>query len=267
MGRLNRVHTRFDKKDRIANLTLTDANTRNALTGEAMLAEVVGAIDEASEDTGVGVLIIQGEGPAFSAGGNVKHMAERSGLFAGTPEEINEGYRASIQRLTTTLLTTDLVTIAAVNGPAIGAGFDLVLGCDLRVGSTAARFAHTFVDLGIVPGDGGAWLLPRVLGWQRAAELSFTGRTVEAAEAVTLGILLEAVEPELLMETVWRLASQIAAKPAHSVRLTKRLLRHSRQMDLAGFLDLSAAYQAISHHTAAHVLAVDNFVDRLQGRH
>ena len=267
MGRLNRVHTRFEKKDRIAVLTLTDPLTRNALTGEVMLTELVEAIDEASDDVGVGVLIIQAEGPAFSAGGNIKHMAERSGLFSGTPEEINEGYRASIQRLTTALLTTDLVTIAAVNGPAIGAGFDLILGCDLRVGSTAARFAHTFVELGIVPGDGGAWLLPRVLGWQRAAELSFTGRSVGAAEAVSLGILLEAVEPELLVETAWRLAAQIASKPVHSVRLTKRLLRHSRQMDLAGFLDLSAAYQAISHHTAAHVVAVDNFVDRLGRQH
>ena len=263
MGRLKRSHTRFEKENRIARLTMTDARTRNALTGEGMINELVGAIAEASEDPEVGVLVIQGEGPAFSAGGNVKDMAERSGLFSGTPEEINEGYRVSIQRLTTAVLTSDLVTIAAVNGPAIGAGFDLVLGCDLRLGSTAARFAHTFVDLGIVPGDGGAWLLPRVLGWQRAAELSFTGRTVGAAEAVSLGILLEVVEPERLTETAWQLAAQIAAKPAHSLRLTKRLLRHSREMSLAGFLDLSAAYQAISHHTTAHEEAVGNFVDRL----
>jgi enoyl-CoA hydratase/carnithine racemase len=190
-------------------------------------------------------------------------MANRSGLFGGTPDEISEGYRSSIQRLTSALLTTDLVTIAAVNGPAVGAGFDLVLACDLRVGSSAASFAHTFIDLGIIPGDGGAWLLPRVVGWQRAAHLSFTGRTVGAEEAVNLGILLEVVEPERLTRVVFDLAEQIAAKPPHSVRLTKRLLRHSRQMDLAGFLDLSAAYQAISHHTEAHSTAVDNFVDRL----
>lgn len=78
------------------------------------------------------------------------------------------------------MLTTNVVTIAAVNGPAIGAGFDLVLGCDLRVGSTDGPVAHTFVDLGIIPGDGGARLLPRVVGWQRAFELSFTGRSVGA---------------------------------------------------------------------------------------
>ncbi|HUP14984.1 MAG TPA: enoyl-CoA hydratase-related protein [Acidimicrobiia bacterium] len=260
---MNRSHTRFVTNDGIAVLTLARSETRNAITGEKMLAEMIGAIDEASADSKVAVLIIEAEGPAFSAGGNVKDMAERRGLFAGTPEEINEGYRISIQRLTSAVLTTDVVTIAAVNGPAVGAGFDLVLGCDLRVGSTAARFTHTFIDLGIIPGDGGAWLLPRVVGWQRAADLSFTGRTVGAEEAVDLGILLEVVEPERLTTVVFELAAQIAAKPTHSVRLTKRLLRHSRQMDLAGFLDLSAAYQAISHHTQAHSTAVDNFVDRL----
>jgi len=263
MDWVNRSHTRFVMRDGIAVLTLARPETRNAITGEEMLAEMVGAIEEASVDPGVAVLIFEAEGPAFSAGGNVKDMAERKGLFAGSPDEINEGYRVSIQRLTSAVLSTDLVTIAAVNGPAVGAGFDLVLGCDLRVGSTAASFAHTFIDLGIIPGDGGAWLLPRVVGWQRAADLSFTGRTVAADEAVALGILLEVVEPERLTSTVFELATQIAAKPMHSVRLTKRLLRHSRQMDLAGFLDLSAAYQAISHHTPEHATAVDNFVDRL----
>ncbi len=263
MGRVNRSDTRFEIKDRIAVLTLARPETRNAITGSNMLAEMIGAIDEASVDPEVTVLIIRADGPAFSAGGNVKDMAERTGLFGGTPEQINEGYRTSIQRLTSAVLTTDVVTIAEVNGPAVGAGFDLVLGCDLRVGSTEARFSHTFVDLGIIPGDGGAWLLPRVVGWQRAAELSFTGRTVAAEEAVSLGILLKAVAPGQLEGEVWDLAAGIAAKPAHSVRLTKRLLRHSRQMDLAGFLDLSAAYQAISHHTAAHTTAVDNFIDRL----
>jgi len=263
MDWVSRSHTRFEKQNRVAVLILARPETRNAITGEKMLSEVIGAIDDASEDPGVGVLVIGADGPAFSAGGNVKDMVERKGLFSGTPEEINEGYRNSIQRLTRALLATDLVTIAAVNGPAIGAGFDLVLGCDLRLGSTAARFAHTFVDLGIIPGDGGAWLLPRVVGWQRAAELSFTGRPVEAEEAVSLGILLSTVEPDRLMAAALELASQIADKPAHSVRLAKRLLRHSRQMDLDGFLDLSAAYQAISHHTAAHAKAMHDLGGRL----
>jgi enoyl-CoA hydratase/carnithine racemase len=193
-------------------------------------------------------------------------MANRSGMFAGDPEHIAERYRDSIQTLTTTLASTDLVTIAAVDGPAVGAGFDMVLGCDLRIGSTNARFAHTFVDLGIIPGDGGAWLLPRVVGWQKAAELSFTARMIDAAEALDIGVLLEVVTPQDLGSRVDALAAEIASKPAHSLRLTKRLLRHSRTMDLAGFLDLTAAIQAIAHATPAHLEAVGAYIQRLETR-
>ncbi|MEX0757480.1 MAG: enoyl-CoA hydratase-related protein, partial [Acidimicrobiia bacterium] len=167
------------------------------------------------------------------------------------------------QTLTTTLANTDLVTIAAVDGPAVGAGFDLVLGCDLRIGSTAARFAHTFVDLGIIPGDGGAWLLPRIVGWQRAAELAFTARSIDAEEALEFGVLLEVVEPDALAKRVDDLARTIGSKPAHSLRLTKRLFRHARTMDLPGFLDLTAALQAIAHSTDAHQAAVDSYLERL----
>lgn len=212
------------------------------------------------------MLVVDAEGSAFSAGGNVKDMATASGMFAGGPEQLNENYRSSIQRLTRTLATTDLVTIAAVNGPAVGAGFDLALWCDLRIGSTTARFAHTFVDLGIIPGDGGAWLLPRVVGAQRAAELSFTGRMIDAATARDYGVLLEVVDPSDLARHVDELANRIASKPAHSLRLTKRLLRHARTMDLDGFLDLTAALQAIAHGTDAHREAVTDFLGRLGGQ-
>lgn len=122
--------------------------------------------------------------------------------------------------------------------------------------------SHTFVDLGIIPGDGGAWLLPRVVGWQRAAELAFTARTIDAAEAKDLGILLEVSEPDQLMPRATALADLIASKPAHSIRLAKRLLRHARSMDLSGFLEFSAALQAVSHHTEAHHQAVAAFQRR-----
>ncbi len=239
---------------------------RNALSGDRILQEIRDAFAQAKADPVVTVLVLDAEGPAFSAGGNVKDMANRSGMFAGNPEQIAERYRDSIQTLTTTLASTDLVTIASVNGPAVGAGFDMVLGCDLRIGSTDARFAHTFVDLGIIPGDGGAWLLPRVVGWQKAAELAFTARMIDAEEAREIGVLLEVVTPQDLTARVDTLANEIASKPTHSLRLTKRLLRHSRTMDLAGFLDLTAAIQAIAHATPAHLEAVETYIQRLQAR-
>lgn len=217
-------------------------------------------------DPDVTVLVIDALGPAFSAGGNVKDMASRTGMFSGTAERIAESYRSTIQRLTTALASTDVVTIAAVNGPAIGAGFDLVLGCDLRIGSTEARFAHTFVDLGIVPGDGGAWLLPRVVGAQRAAELAFTARVIDAETAREYGVLLEVTDPDDLDRRVTELATEIGSKPAHSLRLTKRLLRHAESMDLPGFLDLTAALQAIAHSTDAHAEAVAAYLERLNRR-
>jgi enoyl-CoA hydratase/carnithine racemase len=140
----------------VAVVTLTRPEMRNALTGEDMIEELLDAIDDSESDPEVAVLVFEAEGPAFSSGGNVKDMAARTGLFEGSPSALTEKYRGSIQQLTRIMATTDLVTIAAVNGPAIGAGFDLVLGCDLRLGSPRARFAHTFIEMGIIPGDGGA---------------------------------------------------------------------------------------------------------------
>lgn len=252
--------------DGVAFVTLSRPEIRNALTGNDMLEELLDAIHDAEESPDIAVLVLEAEGPAFSAGGNVKDMAAKEGPFAGDPARLTENYRSGIQQLTRFMATTDLVTIAAVDGPAIGAGFDLVLGCDLRLGTRNARFAHTFIEMGIVPGDGGAWLLPRVVGWQRATELALTSRSVSASEAERYGILLEVVPAEQLAARVGELAREIASKPRTAVIMAKRLLRHARSMDLDGFLELSAALQAIAHSTPEHDEAVARYVERLKGR-
>lgn len=248
--------------DGVATITLADPETRNAITGEEMLEALLDVLDEAESDPDVVVAVLEAEGPAFSSGGNIKDMAAREGLFAGSPAEMTEKYRDTIQQLTRLLATTDLVTIASVNGPAVGAGFDLVLGCDLRLGSRNARFAHTFIEMGIIPGDGGAWLLPRVVGWQRATELAMTARFITAAEAETYGVLLEVVPEDKLDARVRELASTIASKPRPAVTLAKRLLRQAKSMDLDGFLELSAALQAIAHATPEHETAIADYVGR-----
>lgn len=245
-------------------MTLADAGTRNAITGEETIEELLDALHDAEIDPDTTVVIIDAEGPAFSSGGNVKDMAAKEGLFSGSPVEMTEKYRDTIQQLTRFLATTDLVTIASVNGPAVGAGFDLVLGCDLRLGSRNARFAHTFIEMGIIPGDGGAWLLPRVIGWQRATELALTARFIGAAEAEKYGVLLEVVPEDKLASRTMELAQSIASKPAPAVIMAKRLLRQARSMDLDGFLELSAALQAIAHTTPEHTSAVDAYVEKLQ---
>lgn len=242
--------------ERVATITMNRPEVRNALTGTGVLEGLVRSLDLIKEDPNLSVLVLTGAGSAFSAGGNLKDMRAGGDIFEGSARQIAESYRASVLRLMRIVASLDLVTIASVNGPAIGGGCDLALLCDLRVASTAARFGQPVVDLGLVPGDGGAWILPRIVGWQRASELIFTGRIVDAHEALAMGLVLEVSEPDALAGRVTDLASTIAGKPPHALRLTKRLLRHARSADFDAFLDMTAAFQAISHHTEEHRAAI-----------
>lgn len=241
---------------RVATLTMRRPEVRNALTGTGVLEGLLDALQRVGDDPDLSVLVLTGAGSAFSAGGNLKDMQSGQGMFEGSARRIAESYRASVLRLMRTMASLDLVTIASVNGPAVGGGCDLALICDIRIASTTARIGQPVVDLGLVPGDGGAWILPRVVGWQRAAELIFTGRLVDAEEAQALGLFLEVVPPEQLAIRVGELVDIIASKPAGAIRLTKRLLRHARTTEFDAFLDMTAAFQAIAHHTDEHRDAV-----------
>jgi len=252
-------------EDRIATVTMNRPAVRNALTGTGVLEGLLAALDTIKDDPALSVLVLTGAGSAFSAGGNLKDMLAGEGIFEGSPRRIAESYRTSVLRLMRTVASLDLVTIAAINGPAIGGGCDLALVCDLRLASRATCLGQPAVDLGLVPGDGGAWILPRIVGWQRAAELIFTGRLVEADEALALGLVLELTDADLLMERVDDLAHTIATKPPHAVRLTKRLLRHARSTEFDAFLDMTAAFQAIAHHTQEHRKAVEAIMDDRRG--
>lgn len=243
----------------VAVVTLDRPATRNVVSDQPLLDELVAACARLDADPSVRVVVLTGAGPAFSAGGNVRAMHEREGAFGGPPHELEAWYRDGIQRLVRAVHGLRAVTIAAVNGPAIGAGFDLALACDLRLASTTARFGETFVDLGIVPGDGGAWFLPRAVGAQRAAELTYTARIVDAAEARRLGIVLAVHPPALLLAEARALAASIAAKPAPALRAAKALLRGS-EAPLGDVLDRSAALQALMHQTPEHHAATAAFV-------
>jgi enoyl-CoA hydratase/carnithine racemase len=244
----------------VALLTFRRNDLRNALTGTALVNDLLLTLDWANQNPSVAVLVITGAGAAFSSGGNVKEMQERQGLFSGSILAIEEQYRRGIQRLPLAMEQAEIPLIAAVNGPAIGAGFDLACMCDLRLASSRAVVGETFLNLGIIPGDGGAWFLQRLLGYQRAAELTLTGRLVKAEEALQLGIFLEVVEPEALLPRALELAGQIAAQPPQALRLTKRLLKRAQRESLADFLATCAAFQAMAHHTHDHQEAVSAFL-------
>jgi enoyl-CoA hydratase/carnithine racemase len=252
----------IEVKDRVAVLTFKRHDVRNALTGTALIEDIVQTVHWANNESAVSVLIITGDGSAFCSGGNVKEMQSKSGSFAGSPVEIQDRYRRGIQQIPLALHAAEIPIIAAVNGPAIGAGFDLACMCDIRIASTRAKVGEAFINLGITPGDGGAWFMQRLIGYQRAAELTFTGRIVNADEALRLGLFLEVVEPDELMPRVLELAGQMAAKPPQALRLTKRMMKLAQRSELPDFLDLCATFQAMAHHTADHHEAVDAFLEK-----
>lgn len=256
------VDSTLELEERVAVLRFRRNDVRNALTGTCLIDDILNTLEWANRCAELSVLILTGEGSAFSSGGNVKEMQNRQGIFAGSVMEIQDQYRRGIQRIPLAMERAEIPLIAAVNGPAIGAGFDLACMCDLRIGSKDAVVGETFINLGIIPGDGGAWFLQRLVGYQRAAELTLTGRLVEAQEALDLGIFLELTEPEQLLPRAQLLARQIAAKPPHGVRMTKRLMKHAQRGDLADFLDICACFQGMSHHTADHGEAVNAFLEK-----
>lgn len=252
----------LELEDRVATLTFNRDDVRNALTSTDLVSDIVNTLQWANSCMDASVLIITGAGSAFSAGGNIKTMGERSKAPA---HELQRAYRSGIQRIPLAMQDADIPIIAAVNGPAIGAGFDLANMCDIRIGSTAAQFGETFVNLGIIPGDGGAWFLNQLLGYQRAAELTLTGRVLKADEAKALGILLEITEPGELMAAAKKMAGKIAAKPPQAIRYAKRLLKLAQRQQLSEHLDACSAFQAICHKTEDHQEALQAFFDKRKG--
>src|SRR5699024_11150642 len=169
---------------------------------------------------------------AFSAGGNVKDMVERNGMFVTCTNDMSDGYRRAIQLIPRALYHSEVPVIAAVNDPAVGAGCDLAVMCDLRVASTRAFFAESFVQLVIIPGDGGAWLLTKAIGPARAAEMALTGDRVTAEQALEWGLVNQVAEPDDLLDAARALAGRVAKNPPHSVRMAKKLLRESQHQSL-----------------------------------
>ena len=245
----------------VLTLTMNQPETRNALTGNTAVQELVDACAAITRDAGIRCVILTGAGPVFSSGGNVKDMRR---FFEQdiSPELIREEYRNGIQRIPRALYNLDVPVIAAVNGAAIGAGLDLACMCDIRIASDSATFAESFVKVGIVPGDGGAWLLPRVVGMSKASEMAFTGEAINAAEALACGLVSRVVAPEALLVEAQKLAAKIAANPGGVLRMTKRLLREGQRSTLESLLELSAGYQAIAHKTPDHQEAVMAFLQK-----
>jgi enoyl-CoA hydratase/carnithine racemase len=252
----------YEREGGVVTLTMNRPAERNALTTAEQFAEFPEVCERIQRDSAVRAVILTGAGPAFCAGGNVMDMRDKAGLFEGSPQEIRNRYRSGIQRIPLAIYQLEVPTIAAVNGPAVGAGCDLACMCDIRIASERAMFAESFVKLGIIPGDGGAWFLPRTVGMSKAAEMTFTGDPVTAQEARSCGLVSKVVPADQLMDEARALAMRIAANPGIAVRMAKRLLLEGRSVKLDTLLEMSAAMQALAHATGDHREAVNAFLEK-----
>lgn len=256
----------YEQDGPIVTLTMNEPEKRNPLSGNTSLEELVAAADRIHDDPSVRCVILTGNGPSFSAGGDIRVMKQQA-----SPEvsemELRHFYRRGIQRVAQALFNLEVPIVAAINGHAIGAGLDLACMCDIRIASDTAKMASSFIKVGIVPGDGGAWLLPRIVGMSRAAEMMLTGAMMDAQQALAWNLVSHVVPHAELMTKSREMAASIAQHPSHGIRLTKRLLREAMRAPFETVLELSAVYQAVSHKTPDHSEAVDAFLEKRAPRY
>ncbi len=249
----------YEVKDGIATLTLNRPERLNAL-GDTLREDLHDAVTRASDDALVRVIVVTGAGKGFCAGGDVKAMNERREQGAGRP--IIEKVAPGRDRTVLALRDAPKPVIAAVNGAAAGAGMNLALACDIRLASTAAKFAQAFVKRGLHPDWGGTYFLPRVVGVAKAAELIWTGEIIDADEALRLGIVSAVHPPDELMAATHALARKIAAGPPIAIRLAKRAIYHNLESDLRQALEFETFAQNICFDTDDAKEGIRAFVEK-----
>ncbi len=247
----------YEVKDRVATITLNRPDKLNAFTGP-MIDAWANALGDAQADEHVNVVVVTGAGRAFCAGGDVGRMKD------GTPTPLDgkNGLWLNIHRVPKTLEIMDKPVIAMVNGLAVGAGMGMSVMCDVRIASDAARFSTGYVKVGLVPGDGDTYFLPRLVGAAKALELRWTADFIEAAEALRLGIVQRIVPAAELAKETYALAAQIATGPQIPIRMIKRLVYQSLKLDLRTHLDLVSSHMGLVRSTADHAEGVAAFKEK-----
>ena len=248
----------YEVKDGIATLTLNRPERLNAL-GDTLRDDLQDAITRASDDD-VRVIIVTGAGKGFCSGGDVKAMSERKESGSGRP--LMEKVAPGRDRTVLALRDCPKPIIAAVNGAAAGAGMNLALACDMRLASTAAKFAQAFVKRGLHPDWGGTYFLPRIVGTARACEMIFTGEVIDAPEALRLGIVSAVHAPEELMPAALSLARKMADGPPIAIRLAKRAIYHNLDCDLRQALEFETFAQNICFDTEDAAEGIKAFVEK-----
>lgn len=252
-------------EDHVQIITLNRPEQKNAFNTE-MIDYWVESLEQAQRDENVHVVVITGSGNAFCSGGDVKRMSEYSNSPLGHKQRLWE----FIHRVPLTLKKMDKPVIAAINGPAVGAGLDMALMADIRTMADTAKVSEGYVKVGLVPGDGGAYYLPRLVGESKALELLWTGNFIEAEQALQMGMVNHVYPQHAFMEKTLELAKQIASGPQLAIRMTKRAVKQSLKMDLESSLDLISSHFAIIKETEDHKEGIAAFSEKrspkFQGR-
>ncbi len=242
-------HIRLERSLGIATLTFNRPETRNSMT-PAMGDEIVRVVEELRRDTSLRVVVLTGSGKSFSSGGDLGMLGRDAGLEAGGEVPSMEGSPRDFYARYLSIRNLPMPTIAAINGHAIGAGLCIALACDLRIAVADAKMGMTFTKLGIHPGMGGTYFLPRLVGTSRACELFFTGRLFDAVEAERLGVVTRAVPREQFEAAVQTLASEIASAGPIANRMVKKAIYRSEHHTLEEALDYEGLQQGITFTTA-----------------
>lgn len=250
------------QRDHVAVITLNRPDARNAWSDEMLNAMFV-ALERANTDPNVRAVVVTGAGKSFCAGGDLKAMRDRAGMFSGDTVGLRRQYSSGLQRVTRLFEHLEKPVIAAINGAAIGAGLDLSLMCDIRIASNRAKFGSTFAAVGLIPGDGGAYLLTRAIGFSRAVELILSTRVIDSEEALRIGMVHELRDPEDVLEHAMTRAEAISKLPAPAVQMAKVALYRSYNQGPETALQLTAALQSIVQHTQAHTDAVDAMLEKI----
>jgi enoyl-CoA hydratase/carnithine racemase len=254
---MDEKHILYEVKENIAFITLNRPEAKNAFSPE-MLRLWREYLETAKADDVVRVIIVTGKGDTFCSGGDIKDMAEGKLRSWDMKRFLWDG----VHRIVLTLEDLDKPVIAAINGAAMGAGLDMALMCDLRVVSNKARLAESYIAMGLVPGDGGAYFLPRLVNTSKALELLLTGDALNAEEALGLGIVNKVVPHEHLMEETIKLAQKIADKPPLAVRMMKRAVYQAQASSLRTHLDYISSQLSLLSETEDHIEAAKAFLEK-----
>ena len=251
----------YEQDQRVVTITLNRPDTRNALSGD-LIDGLIDALEKANRDKNVGCVILTGAGKSFSSGGNLQEIKNMTTKDNMSQSQLEDWYRFGIQKIPLTMNAIDVPIVAAVNGHAIGAGNDLCTMCDIRIAGEDAKFSESFLRIGIIPGDGGSWFLPKIIGLSRAAEMILTCDVLDAKKALNWGLVSQVVKNEELIIQAKKIANKIASQPPEATRRAKRLLRMSQNVSLDNALEMAASQQSILQMMDDHREALDALIEK-----